>query len=142
MIRRPPRSTLFPYTTALPISLDQLHAVVDRLGVDLGAVHVGEPRQIVERVDETLHHVRLGPGPHFGALLRGALAKVVVLSSEPEVLVLQLGNLAFEAGPRLLRQLDERAFGGGGGGGGVHRPPLLCRLWRRPLVLPWFPLAP
>src|SRR2546426_8863533 len=56
MIRRPPRSTLFPYTTALPISLDQLHVVVDRLGVDLGAVHVGEPRQIVERVDRSEEH--------------------------------------------------------------------------------------
>src|SRR2546430_5983195 len=50
MIRRPPRSTLFPYTTALPIlggdfeldslSQRQLAAPVDRVGL---AAHVGLP---------------------------------------------------------------------------------------------------
>src|SRR5207245_8279150 len=87
---------------------------------------------------EALYHVRLGLPPHFGALLRAALAEVVVLGGEAEILVLQLGELAFETGHRLLRQLDERAFGRGGGGG-IRRPRLLCRLWLLRMVLHGFP---
>src|SRR2546430_9742555 len=53
MIRRPPRSTLFPYTDALPISLggDASVPVVERAGAVLH-FHILEPRVLARRLIE------------------------------------------------------------------------------------------
>src|SRR2546430_5084110 len=54
MIRRPPRSTLFPYTTLFRSSADELHRVEVLLGVER---HAGKNKGIGRVIVE--HH---GPG--------------------------------------------------------------------------------
>src|SRR2546428_7161816 len=102
------------------LALDQVHAVVDRLGVRLRRIDVREARQVVERVHEARHHLGLRLAPHFGPLPRHPLAEVVELGGEPEMLVLRLGQLGGELGDRLLepphgcgRGLDQRRAGAG-----------------------------
>jgi len=98
-----------------------VHTVVDRLGVGLCRIDVREARQIVQRIDQALHQIGLGPLPRLSALLDRALLEIVVLRSQPQVLVLHVRELTFETGDRLLRRLDQRA------GFGTGR--LVGRLW-------------
>src|SRR5439155_16818530 len=67
-----------------------------------------EARQVVERVHQPQHEIRLRLLPRLGALLERALAEVVVLGGEPEILVLEIRDLTLQAGDRLLRRLDQR----------------------------------
>ena len=67
-----------------------------------------EARQVVERVNQPQHQVALRLLPRLGALFEGALAKVVVLGGESEILVLEIRDLTLQAGDRLLRRLDQR----------------------------------
>ncbi len=48
---------------------------------------MGEPSQIVERVEQMLREVGLGAARQLPALPRGSLAIVVVFGGEPQVLV-------------------------------------------------------
>ena len=82
---------------------------MERLRVGLAGIDVRKAREIVERVDQTMQQVRLGLGPELGALFVGTLTKIVVFGGQPEVTVLQLGELRLEAGHRLLGRLEQRS---------------------------------
>src|SRR5690348_17472021 len=66
MIRRPPRSTLFPYTTLFRSLADRLGAAVEQLGVVLDEVAGSEPTAGLLVGDEREDDVagRLAPGAH------------------------------------------------------------------------------
>src|SRR3712207_8424314 len=57
MIRRPPRSTLFPYTTLFRSLLQRLHVGQHELGVDRLDV-VGRAHLALD-----VHHIRVGEDP-------------------------------------------------------------------------------
>src|SRR2546427_12392462 len=59
MIRRPPRSTLFPYTTLFRSLAEDQHVGV--------ALHFLQEREV-----ERLHHVELGDGRHVSELQAGS----------------------------------------------------------------------
>src|SRR5687767_15676065 len=63
MIRRPPRSTLFPYTTLFRSCFRELH--LHRRGIALAAVYIG--------IDEVMNHLHVA---------RGAAESVVGLTPE------------------------------------------------------------
>src|SRR2546430_8769725 len=100
MIRRPPRSTLFPYTTLFRSVVDLLerlvalfHLLVDRPKIlgparDLDVGEVGFPQRVAERRPQSLD------GPLALDLLRSHLARqpaVIVALEELEGQVLELG---------------------------------------------------
>src|SRR3712207_7249237 len=60
MIRRPPRSTLFPYTTLFRSAHDHVLAVVERLGLVVGLLRV-EPRDLLTLPRDDREH-RAGVG--------------------------------------------------------------------------------
>src|SRR2546421_9023762 len=65
MIRRPPRSTLFPYTTlfrSLLLQVNRLRDEGNRRGRSAGE-HVGAP-EVFQRVDELAHEVLFATHPH------------------------------------------------------------------------------
>src|SRR2546426_6254528 len=73
MIRRPPRSTLFPYTT-----LFRSHAAADHpadLGVGVGMVAVGVPRQHVEPAGRQAFLLQAGADLVNGDLAGGRLRR-------------------------------------------------------------------
>ena len=69
------------------LPLDHVRALHDGRRIDGRRIDVREPREIVERVDEPAHHLALGAPAGLLTLPRRALAKVVVLGGEPEILV-------------------------------------------------------
>src|SRR2546430_16633325 len=66
MIRRPPRSTLFPYTTLFRSDLGMPHDVIVRARHDADAVAVRVVRQALQVRDDPLRlgHVQLAVGVH------------------------------------------------------------------------------
>src|SRR3712207_7407585 len=63
MIRRPPRSTLFPYTTLFRSELAEADVADDR--AELVGAHVGRERRLVDPADPghgLLHHLHLRVG--------------------------------------------------------------------------------
>ena len=102
--RHPGGFQLFP-----ELALHQVHAVVDGLRVGLRRVDVREARQVIERVHQTQHEIGLRLLPRLGPLLERALAKIVVLRGQPEILVLEIRDLALQPGHRFLRWLDQGA---------------------------------
>src|SRR2546422_7338220 len=95
-------------------ALDEIDAVVQRLGIDLRGIDVREPRQIIERVGETRDELRLRAHPGLRALLRGALAKVVVLGGQAQVAVfpyIQLWHRPLRRSRRSRRSRRNRSPG-------------------------------
>src|SRR5204863_2706567 len=63
MIRRPPRSTLFPYTTLFRSSAFLFHAI--KAGMDMGIVNAGQlvvyediPKDLLEHVEDVIFNRR------------------------------------------------------------------------------------
>src|SRR5256885_8295089 len=79
MIRRPPRSTLFPYTTLFRSAVQRHHLLVAREGADqhhqraLGQVEVG---------DQQIDHLVLEAGRDEDARVAGELARSEEHTSE------------------------------------------------------------
>src|SRR5256885_13078573 len=95
MIRRPPRSTLFPYTTLFRSERDRRLAVGIARGGE-GDVGEGEDDAAV-RVALEVHHVRLEPEAHAAV----ATAQVEVLDAErggPGILLDALPELGADLG--------------------------------------------
>src|SRR5258708_25688858 len=65
MIRRPPRSTLFPYTTLFRSRLERARGEID----GLGRLALGARNPFLGGIERLAHHVRVnlaGDGPYFG----------------------------------------------------------------------------
>lgn len=103
------------------LALDEVHAFVERLRVGRSGVDVREARQVVQRIGEARHEVRLGSDPRLGTFLGRALLVVLVLGGEAEVAVLELVALRLEPHDRLIGGLDGQRNGIGSRGGGRRR---------------------
>src|SRR5260370_41955485 len=94
MIRRPPRSTLFPYTTLFRSNLDTWDQVEEgRYAI------VGSPDPVYEKLVEDLH--RLGTGNLLGLFQLGTLPADLTRRN--------LSLFATEVLPRLRREFPEGA---------------------------------
>src|SRR2546425_1860253 len=87
MIRRPPRSTLFPYTTLFRSHVERVLAVLVVLPreIDAQLVIVSRHSRCLEDDAGLSRQLALGPGPAE----RGPLAFVALLDLEGEVAALQ-----------------------------------------------------
>src|SRR5207245_9214745 len=68
---------------------------------------MGEAGEVVERIHQTMQHIGLGLGPQLTPLFGGPLAEVVVLGGEPEMAILEGGELGLEPRHRVRRRLDQ-----------------------------------
>src|SRR2546427_5083889 len=68
---------------------------------------MSEAGEVVERIHQTMQHIGLGLGPQLTPLFGGPLAEVVVLGGEPEMAILEGGDLGLEPRHRLRRRLDQ-----------------------------------
>jgi hypothetical protein len=68
-------------------ALDHVHALHDSRGVDAGWIDVGEPGEVIERVDETTHHLALSAPSSLLAFPGRPFPEVVVFGSQPKMLV-------------------------------------------------------
>src|SRR5256885_10094681 len=75
MIRRPPRSTLFPYTTLSRSLLDVLHVAARPLGFRAGRKRlVDVPQKVVDGLDADRHAHHVGRHAGFQLLFVAHLA--------------------------------------------------------------------
>src|SRR4051812_8828461 len=74
-------------------ALDHVHTLNDSRRVYARWIDMGEPGEVVERVDETAHHFTLSAPPGLLAFLRGPLPEVVILSRQTQMLVALLVDL-------------------------------------------------
>src|SRR2546425_6910165 len=111
MIRRPPRSTLFPYTTLFRSHLRERRGLIDGRLVE----QRGEPLRLLLHAPLQVHHL----GLEVLDRLRDGGA---LLGAEPDVLLVLHHELRGEehARERVLGRLGE---GGGGGGWGGQLGP-------------------
>src|SRR3712207_9465206 len=100
MIRRPPRSTLFPYTTlfrSAELSLDD----AEQFGADVGRSHMTVAFQQVSReVAATASHVKRAQGargsaPHFAQRLADRAAEARLLDRKSTRLNSSHANISY-----------------------------------------------
>jgi hypothetical protein len=75
-------------------ALDHVHSLHDGRRVDAGWIDVSEPGEIIERVDETAHHLALSAPPGLLAFPCCPFAEVVVLGGDPKMFVALLVDLS------------------------------------------------
>ena len=93
------------------LALDHVDALHDVLHGGGGRVQKGDPLQVVDRIHQTAHQIRLGSRPGFPLLPAHPLAVVLELRSEAQVAVVQVDDFALELRPGPLGLSGGRRVG-------------------------------